>query len=92
MYPDKPIVICGDDDRHNTVNSGRSHAEAAAQAVGGTAVFPVFDEKSRGTDFNDMASEKGIESVREVLRNQYRLHRAAGSEGQPEIPQAGRSR
>ncbi len=92
MYPDKPIVICGDDDRHNTVNSGRSHAEAAALAVGGTAVFPVFDEQSRGTDFNDMASEKGIESVREVLRNQYRLHRAAGSEGHPEIPQAGRSR
>jgi phage/plasmid primase-like uncharacterized protein len=45
-YPDKPIVIAGDDDRHlelvQGVNPGRSKALAAAKAVGGRAVFPVF--------------------------------------------------
>jgi antirestriction protein ArdC/phage/plasmid primase-like uncharacterized protein len=45
-YPSKPIVIAGDDDRHNAMqhghNTGREAAEAAAKAVGGVAVFPVF--------------------------------------------------
>lgn len=45
-YPDKPVIIAGDDDRHNVLtlgtNPGREHAEAAAKAVGGIAVFPVF--------------------------------------------------
>ena len=46
-YPDKPIVIAGDDDRHLVFsqgkNTGREKAEAAAKEVGGVAVFPVFD-------------------------------------------------
>jgi putative DNA primase/helicase len=45
-YPDKPVIIVGDDDRHlvmtHGTNPGRSKAEAAAQAVGGKAVFPIF--------------------------------------------------
>ncbi|WP_425117456.1 zincin-like metallopeptidase domain-containing protein [Burkholderia ambifaria] len=45
-YPDKPIVIAGDDDRHveltQGTNPGKSKAKEAAQAVGGTAFFPIF--------------------------------------------------
>lgn len=45
-YPDTPIVIAGDDDRHlvmtHGANRGRDKAEAAAQAVGGRAIFPTF--------------------------------------------------
>ncbi|QSQ54806.1 DUF1738 domain-containing protein (plasmid) [Xanthomonas translucens pv. undulosa] len=45
-YPDKPIIIAGDDDRHLVMthgnNPGREKAEAAAQAVGGKAIFPIF--------------------------------------------------
>lgn len=45
-YPDKPILIAGDDDKAlamtHGVNPGRTKAEAAAEAVGGLAVFPVF--------------------------------------------------
>lgn len=45
-FPSKPIVIFGDDDRHQELthgtNPGRTKAEAAAKAVGGIAVFPVF--------------------------------------------------
>ena len=45
-FPDKPVIIAGDDDRHLVMthgnNPGREKAEAAAQAVGGKAIFPIF--------------------------------------------------
>lgn len=45
-YPEKPIVIAGDDDRHlemtQGVNPGKTKAIEAAHAVGGKAIFPVF--------------------------------------------------
>lgn len=45
-FPDKPVIIVGDDDRHVVMthgkNPGREKAEAAAQAVGGKAIFPIF--------------------------------------------------
>ncbi len=57
-FPDKPIVIAGDDDRAIKVNTGRIHAEQAAKEVGGVSVFPVFAPAETGkdfTDFNDLA-------------------------------------
>ena len=45
-FPDKPVIILGDDDRQleltQGVNSGRVKAQEAAKAVGGKAVFPIF--------------------------------------------------
>ena len=45
-YPDKPVIIAGDDDRHlemiQGVNPGRVKAVTAARAVGGKAIFPIF--------------------------------------------------
>jgi len=45
-FPDKPVIIAGDDDRHLVMthgnNPGREKAEAAAKAVGGKAIFPIF--------------------------------------------------
>lgn len=45
-FPEKPIIIAGDDDRHLVMthgnNPGREKAEAAARAVGGQAIFPIF--------------------------------------------------
>jgi putative DNA primase/helicase len=45
-YPEKPIVIAGDDDRHleltHGINPGRSKAEEAARAVGGKVLLPIF--------------------------------------------------
>jgi putative DNA primase/helicase len=57
-YPDKPIIIAGDDDHRAENNSGREKALAAAQAVAGVAIFPNFsaEQRARGlTDFNDLA-------------------------------------
>lgn len=74
-FPDRPIAILGDDDRHlpgqGHPNSGREHATEAAKAVGGVAIFPQFkiDEKGRDyTDFADVARSRqagtGLEAVR----------------------------
>jgi putative DNA primase/helicase len=45
-YPDKQIVIAGDDDRHleltQGINPGGSKAEEAARAVGGKVLLPIF--------------------------------------------------
>lgn len=45
-FPDKPVLIAGDDDTAlvltHGVNAGREKAIEAANAVGGKAVFPVF--------------------------------------------------
>ena len=45
-WPDKPVVILGDNDRHQEItqgtNPGKSKAQAAARVVGGKAVLPVF--------------------------------------------------
>lgn len=45
-FPDKPVVIAGDDDRHlemtHGINPGRSKAEEAARAVGGKILLPIF--------------------------------------------------
>lgn len=45
-FPDKPVVIAGDDDRHleatQGINPGKVKALEAAKAVGGKAIFPVF--------------------------------------------------
>ena len=59
-WPDKAIVIAGDDDHRLENNPGREKALAAAEAVAGIAIFPNFsaEQRSRGlTDFNDLATQ-----------------------------------
>ncbi|MDR0362527.1 MAG: DNA primase, partial [Planctomycetota bacterium] len=69
-------IIAGDDDKHleaaGKENVGRKKALEAAEAVGGKAVFPVFEPGERDanprafTDFNDLAvkSKFGLEAVK----------------------------
>jgi len=69
-YPNLSITICGDDDRHGTdgKNAGKEAAEAAASVAGAAVVLPVFkDAESRGTDFNDLALEEGLATVKAQL-------------------------
>ncbi|MDN7880061.1 zincin-like metallopeptidase domain-containing protein [Burkholderia aenigmatica] len=68
-YPEKPVVILGDDDTHLVNNpqvrrnTGRVKAEEAAKEVGGTALFPIFapgeqqGDPAGFTDFNDLANK-----------------------------------
>ena len=77
-YPEKPILIAGDDDRHliltQGVNPGRSKAEEAAQAVGGKAIFPIFtrDEKNYPADLEPVTPQAYREHLRvtELLEKQ----------------------
>lgn len=70
-YPKLAMVICGDDDRHNPDNPGRSHAEAAAGQIGAAVAFPEFGPDSAGTDFNDLAvshqPDEGPEALCRIL-------------------------
>lgn len=90
-YPDKPIIIAGDDDTHlmatQGVNPGRSKAQEAAQAVNGVAVFPVFapgeqEGNAKGfTDFNDLANKsslgkEGVErQIKAVVERKVEQHK-----------------
>ena len=80
-FPDKPIVIAGDDDQHleimQGINPGKTKAMSAAKAVNGIAVFPIFapNEQERDpkkfTDFNDLAtnSELGAGGVKRQVKS-----------------------
>ena len=69
-YPDKPIIIAGDDDLHlestQNKNPGREKASEAAQLVDGVAVFPVFAPNEQiefnFSDFNDLANRSVLRS------------------------------
>lgn len=81
-FPDKPIIIAGDNDQYleetQGINPGKTKAITAARAVEGKAMFPVFTptEKDRAkisknfTDFNDLAnkSELGEEGIKRQVR------------------------
>lgn len=76
--PDSPIVFCADDDWQTEGNPGRSHAEAAAQAVGNSrVVLPHWDaDREPGwTDFNDLHASRGLAAVREQLSQVLSLAR-----------------
>jgi putative DNA primase/helicase len=59
-WPDKRIMIAGDDDHRLENNPGRVKALEAALSVHGVAVFPnlTAEQREKGlTDFNDLALE-----------------------------------
>ena len=55
-WPDKGIMIAGDDDHKLENNPGRAKALEAAAAVNGVAIFPELSAEQREhmTDFNDL--------------------------------------
>ena len=80
-FPDKPILIAGDDDQHpeatQGINPGRSKAEEAAKAVGGKVLLPIFApgeqaaEPKGFTDYNDLATKSvlGREGIERQVRS-----------------------
>jgi phage/plasmid primase-like uncharacterized protein len=71
MFPNAQIIMCGDDDYLTAGNPGVTKANAAAAAVGGKVATPQFDRTAgeTGTDFNDMASTKGRETIVSIIKN-----------------------
>ncbi|MCZ4703942.1 zincin-like metallopeptidase domain-containing protein [Legionella pneumophila] len=82
-YPQKPIIIAADDDKHiellspKRINPGKEKAVEAAEAVNGVIVLPIFAPGEQSSnprqfnDFNDLASKSklGIESVKRQLQS-----------------------
>ena len=69
LYPNAKLIVCGDDDRHNEVNTGRIKARETATHVGGSVVFPDFKENNKDnlTDFNDLHQLKGLSEVKKQI-------------------------
>ena len=68
-YPDKPLIIAGDNDRFNVNgNVGRLTAEAVAKELVAKVIIPEFKENDRGSDFNDLKKSEGLDKVKEVFR------------------------
>jgi putative DNA primase/helicase len=102
-FPDKPIIIAGDDDKHleatQGVNPGRSKAEEAAKAVGGKVLLPIFAPGEQAanpkgfTDFNDLANKselgkEGIErQVNSIVDSVIEKHQARIEQQQERVQQ-----
>ena len=58
-YPSRDIVIAGDNDT-KTEGTPEDQAKAAAQAVGGKWVVPLFEDSPDLSDFNDLHQLNGL--------------------------------
>ena len=63
LYPSKPRLICGDNDRFTEGNPGVKAAQAAAKASWSRVVTPQFADDESGSDFNDLAALRGADAV-----------------------------
>lgn len=71
-YENALITICADDDAWTDGNTGLSKATEASNAFCVRMKSPEFEEKDMGgkpTDFNDMATLYGVESVKDLLES-----------------------
>lgn len=74
-YKGVRILICADDDYLTEGNPGISKAQAAALAVGGEWLAPVFTKDREGqkvTDFNDLHAREGLHVVRAQVETKLR--------------------
>ncbi len=76
-YPDKEIVICADNDAAKNNNVGVEKAKAAAAAVGGKVIIPIFNGAGKGTDFNDLATTSGLSAVTNQILGGLRREKEA---------------
>lgn len=69
LYPALPLIAAGDNDRETEATSGRNpgveSARKAARAVRGALILP--EGLKEGTDFNDLARDRGLDAVREIV-------------------------
>jgi len=74
-FPDSLLMICADDDWMTEGNPGRAKGEAAALAVGGVLVLPVFQREraEKATDFNDLHQSEGMDAVQRIVLSAVRV-------------------
>lgn len=81
QFPDRRLLICGDEDRATVGNPGRTKATAAAAAVGAAVAFPLFPPDCEGSDFNDLAGRCGQAAVAGLIRAALDQHDRAQARG-----------
>lgn len=65
--PSAQIIIAADNDRFTGIgNVGVQKAESAARDAGAFVIIPQFDT-DEGTDFNDLAQQKGLQAITEIF-------------------------
>lgn len=62
---DKRFIVAGDNDHATQGNPGVKHATDAAEILGARLV--ICPRMINGTDFNDLATEQGIDSVKKTI-------------------------
>jgi len=65
-YPTLELIIAADNDHSTDGNPGLRNATEAATTVGALLAFPDLSG-DEGTDFNDLATLRGLEAVRKTL-------------------------
>jgi len=67
-YPNAQIIIAGDDDQFNQINTGKDKAELVAKLINAQVVFPKFkDLSTKPTDFNDLHCLEGLDTVKKQI-------------------------
>src|SRR5699024_1597968 len=79
QYPEAILTIAADNDQEAEGNPGLKAAREAAEAVGGTVIYPTFTEaaiarfktkKGKGpTDFNNLHQLEGDHDMKEQVNN-----------------------
>lgn len=65
--PAAQIIIAADNDRFTSIgNVGVQKAESAARDAGAFVIIPQFDT-DEGTDFNDLAQQKGLQAITQIF-------------------------
>jgi putative DNA primase/helicase len=69
-YPEKTLVIAGDNDHTKPIakNVGFQKAQEAAQAVGGFVLLPTFEKNTPGSDWNDLWKAQGTQRTQAQLQ------------------------
>jgi putative DNA primase/helicase len=82
-FPALPLVIAADDDHETAArtgrNPGREAARQAAERAGAAEIAPEGME-GEGTDFNDLARQRGAEAVRSTVAEGVERARAVLAE------------
>ncbi len=69
-YPHAALVFCADDDRETAGNPGKTKAKAAAEAVSGFVIAPLFASlDGNPTDYNDLHGREGMPALQAQLNN-----------------------
>lgn len=70
-FPSLPLIVCADDDVNTEGNPGLTKATEAARSMGGLLAVPDFgpERPAGATDLNDMAAVRGMDAVRDAIKN-----------------------